>query len=534
MAFRGPKVRGGRARFDHVVRDGKTKHTVVITAAAQILSGPKIKREGSRAQKSGSSLPWQAEAWELYDLIGEFWYASNWLANAISRARLVAAHAPPGATEPIVIDEGTPAELVADFSGGLAGQAQFLLRAGIHLTVVGDTYFVGRTMAPDVDAGDTPAGPARGIPPVGGEALEGRVSDRPPVEAYDVDWCAYSTDEVSYDSGKWRINDGLDSFEIGDADVIMRCWRPHPRKHHEAQSPVRPSLPVLRELWGLTKHVAAQIDSRLAGAGILFVPQEMTFPTGQGAQGGDATEGEDAFLRDLIESMLTAIKDRDNASAVVPLVVKVPADTIGKIQHVTFSTPLDDKAKDLRDESLRRFALGMDMPPEIVLGLGESNHWSSWQIDESSIKLHVEPLLATICLALTVGWYRPQLEAAGYLDAHDYLVWYDVEDLKQRPNRAKEALDLFDRFIVGADAVRRESGFGDEDAPDKAELARMVLLTLAKQGANIGPILSALGVPDDIVQQITAGVPGPDDGATAPADGGRDIPNPDASTGGAP
>lgn len=538
--MRSPRVRRGRARLDiSVATPGGG--TINLTAAAQILSGPKIKREGSRAQKQGSSLPWQSEAWDLYDLIGEFWYATNWLGNAASRARLIAAKCPPGATEPIPVTEGVPAELVADWAGGVSGQQAFLSRAGIHLTLAGDSYFVGRTVTDD-EYGDTPpapgpGGPRRGLPPIGGEVLEGPAVDAPPDTAIpdEVEWCAYSTDEVSYDSGTWQINDGSETFPIGPNDIIMRCWRPHPRKHHEAQSPVRSALPVLRELHGLTKHVAAAIDSRLAGAGILFLPQSMTFPTGQAAQGGDATEGEDQFIRDLIESMLTPIKDRDSAAAVVPLVVKIPDDCIGKVQHITFSTPLDDRAKELRDEALRRFALGFDMPPEIVLGLGgETNHWSAWQVDESSIKLHVEPLLATICLALTVGWYRPALEAAGIPDAHDHLVWYDVEDLKQRPNKSAEALDLFDRFLIGAKAVLRETGFADEDAPSDAELARMVLLSLAKGGANIAPILSALGVPPDVVDQITAGIPTPGttavDEAAPPADSGRTLPT--APTGG--
>ena len=36
-------------------------------------------------------------------------------------------------------------------------------------------------------------------------------------------------------------------------------------------SPVRAALPILRELVGLTQHVSAQIDSRLAGAGMLVM-----------------------------------------------------------------------------------------------------------------------------------------------------------------------------------------------------------------------------------------------------------------------
>lgn len=527
--MRNPRMRRGRAKLEYSSTDAKSGRTAHVTAAAQMLHGPKIKREGRRDQKAGSSLPWQSDVWELYDLIGELWYGINWLGNAASRARLIAAVLPAGGQEPVALDDGVASDLVTDFAGGPAGQSQFLARAGVHLTAVGDSYFVGRTVVDEPDDPldkppvPGPGGPSTGLSPIG----TAPAADAEPAEQ---EWCAYSTDEVAYDSGTWRISDGAEQFEIGENDVIMRCWRPHPRRHYEAQSPVRPALPVLRELRGLTMHVQAQIDSRLAGAGILFVPQEMTFPTGQGAQGGDATEGEDPFIRDLLDAMLTPIKDRESAAAVVPLVVKVPADTIGKIQYITFSTPLDDKAKDLRDEALRRFALGMDMPPEIILGIGgETNHWSAWQIDESSIKLHVEPLLATICMALTVGWLRPALKAAGIENADDHVVWFDTTELRQRPNQAAEALNLHDRFAISDAALRRESGFGDEDAPTPVELLRMVLLSVAKQGGDLAPLLRALNVPAETIAAIT-GQPAADGTTTEtttgtePTDGGRELP----------
>ena len=39
-----------------------------------------------------------------------------------------------------------------------------------------------------------------------------------------------------------------------------------------------------------------------------------------------------------------------------------------------------------------------------------------------------------------------------------------------RPNRTGEAIDLFDRGIIGAAAVRREAGYEESDAPDTPPL----------------------------------------------------------------
>ena len=50
------------------------------------------------------------------------------------------------------------------------------------------------------------------------------------------------------------------------------------RKRIEADSPFRALLPILSEIEWLTRHVFAQITTRLAGRGILFMPQGMSFP----------------------------------------------------------------------------------------------------------------------------------------------------------------------------------------------------------------------------------------------------------------
>ena len=51
-------------------------------------------------------------------------------------------------------------------------------------------------------------------------------------------------------------------------------------------------------------------------------------------------------------------------------------------------------------------------------------------------------------------------------EARRHVVWYEVEHLIVRPNRVGEAVDLFDRGIISAAAVRREAGYEEPDAPD--------------------------------------------------------------------
>ena len=53
---------------------------------------------------------------------------------------------------------------------------------------------------------------------------------------------------------------------------------------------------------------------------------------------------------------------------------------------MTFWTQLDEHAIELRSEAIRRLGLGMDMPPEVLQGSADSNHWAAWQADEAAIK----------------------------------------------------------------------------------------------------------------------------------------------------
>lgn len=411
-----------------------------MVAAAQILSSTRIRSRPNPQADRGRS--WQREAWDLYDETAELYYATRWRAASLSRVRLVAARRGAGGTDPEILGEGEAADLVAELAGGPSGQADFLARAGAQIAVAGECYLVGRTATEDL----------------GGESVV----------------LPYSSEELTHTSYGWSLDEGYGPSALAASDVVVRAWTPHPRRMQWPDSAVRSLLPVLRELRALTMHVSAQVDSRLAGAGLLLLPSGMTYPSPPGA---DAREGEDPFVRALIDAMRTPIKDRDVAAAVVPLVAKVPDETIGKCQYLNFSSALDLTAKELRDEAVRRVALGLDLPPEMVLGVGaNASSWSSWQIAEDAVRLSVVPLAVVICHALTVGFLRPQL------DDPDLMVWYDTTPLDLRPDRSKDALNLYDRMEITGQSLRAASGFNETDKPTDAELKRMIALALARQG----------------------------------------------------
>lgn len=437
-----------------------------------------------RHSSIGKAQGWQNDAWLYYDRIGELRFGTQWIANAMSRVNLVAAMPPLGpGDEPTPIDYDDPRatpvqkraiEIVGAMANGATGQGQMLASFGTHLTVAGIGWLV---VEPDLDD------------PEADELAT---------------WQVYSSEEVRQAMG----HDGIE-IRVGESSwrsvhpngVVVKVWRRHPRANWQADSPTRGVLGVLREIDMLSQHIHASAQSRLAGAGILAIPSEAVFPPGQGpqtSQGVDPddeniTPPQDNFVETLIDAMTTPLVDRGSAAAVVPLVIKVPGDLVDKITHLSFSTPFDDKVLALMEGAIKRLALGLDIPPEILTGTSGMNHWGAWQVQEESITLHIEPLSEVVVNALTIGFLHPALEAEGF-DPAEVMVWYDTTDLRTRPDRSRSAVEAYDRQELSGEALLRELGLNVDDMPTPEEKREKVLLSIVRNAPSLAPvILPALG-----------------------------------------
>lgn len=404
--------------------------------------------EIGRARRAGA---WQEQAWDYYDAIGELRYAANWMGNALSRATLyIGKESKDGAAPPRSNDKAAN-EALSALAGGQSGQSDMLKTLGVHLTIAGDCYLIGFN---DPDAHD------------------------------DQQWIVRAPEEVNVYPGSLTVKiNGRDVPLPEDDTAIVRIWRQHPRRSWEADSPTRGVLGVLHELERLTQMVLASANSRLAGAGLLLMPSEFDFPSppnytpADGESSASAAAKAQAFVNRLAHAMITPVSNRADPSAVVPVVATGPGDQIANVRLITFWTGLDSNSIELRKEAIRRFALGMEMPPEVLLGLGDINHWSAWAIDEAAIKLHIEPLLGLICDALTVGFLRPLIG-----EDSDLVVWFDTTELVQRPNRGPDAVTLYDRYELSGEALRAEHGFNDSQAPDEEEVNERLLRKMVDAG----------------------------------------------------
>lgn len=443
---------------------GPNPQLASVTASAQVLFGGTVADRPKRAPNG----PWQTEAFQLRREIGEFRFAGDRPARALSMVRFFIAVLPDAHDkEPEPVTDGPLLELSRQMFGNQAAMQQQLKRYGQQHVFNGESIIV--------------------------------ISQDP--EDGSMSWFPYSVREITGTADALKINDGVNQRDISPDELVIRAWTPDPETGGLADSPAQAVLPVARELKGLTEHTSAQIDSRLAGAGLLLVPDNIEILSGQASS---ADEGEDdgdmdPFVRALVESMATPLKNRDSAASIVPLVAKVPADSVDKIRHITFAAPIDQMAKDMREESIRRIGLGMDSDPAVLLGMGGGNHWSAWLVSEEETQIVVSPMAATLCHALTVGWARPVAAQLG-LDASRVLVWFDPSELQLRPDKSADARALRDADLVSDAVALRENGFDPvSDAPSEAELERRVLLKLLYAKPDLyAAILPKLGIVLDV------------------------------------
>lgn len=507
----------------------------LTAAAVQIKVNDKGEYEQFRARRSASSSAWQQEAWEYYDAIGEIKYAFNLVASVVSRIRLYPAIVTDSSQAPQAISkvESVDPQLAAAAERALArldsaygGQAGLLRDAALNLSVAGECYLV-----------QVPERIGSGLP-----------------ESWDIK----SIDEIMVDpKGGFRVigrrefgnsNQYKNStVQLGSRAFIGRIWRSHPRFSDEADSSLRGLLDLCAELLLLNRTFRATARSRL-NAGALYLPDGLAVSNAMPA--GDlpyaeeddvnpallAEEAEDDFEDQLIDAMTTPIKDEDSASAVVPLIIRGPAELGDRIKQFKFERSFDPALAARSDRVLERIMQGLDVPKDVITGLANVKYSNALQIDETLYKTHIEPLMLLIADALTVVYLRPYLIANGYnpADVERIVIWYDPSAIATRNDRAMDADAGFDKGAVSFDTWRRAHGFSDADAPTADET---VLRTILAKGM-ITPelteaVLNALApsIMDKAreVQQASSPAPIPPDvaqmlGGQPPAPVGEGVP----------
>ena len=384
-----------------------------------------------------SSESWQNEVWSYYDTLGEYRYGVDWKARMMSRVRLYAARIDPTQDEPIRLDDDSLAVRLVSRLGGAVEQPAMLADISTQLDVPGEGFVIA-------------------------EVIDG-------VES----WTVRSRDEIRKRSGIVEVvdEDTLSNTQewrsLAAENFVMRIFHPHKRYHYMADSASRAARGTMREIELVNRHILAQYLSRLASAGVWLVPEEITFPVRE-----EFADQPDPFMAEWIEIAAEAIQKPGTASAVVPIPMKIPGEWISaaKDGFIDFTLQIDEQVIEKRESAIRRLATQINIPAEILTGMGAVNHWGAWQLEEGAVKTSIAPDVEDVCSAFTKQYLRPRLAASGEDDPNQFVVWYDLSEITIRPDRSEKAIQLYDRLELSGEAARREAGFNESDKPEDEEL----------------------------------------------------------------
>ena len=387
---------------------------------------------------------WQNELWRLYDLIPEYHFLVNWVGGACGRVRVLAADVDENGRVQQETEDKEVADLVDNMLGGPDAKSECIRSIAINLTVAGEVWIIGRTN---------------------------------PQNNSD-EWLVVSSVELRRMQGGYYVGLADERIELQEGrDLLIRAWTPHPRRMMYPDSPSRAVYMILVEIEKLTRYIFAQMDSRLANAGVWFLPKELEFPESP-AEGPGGMEG---FTKQLVDTAVASLKGEGSAAGVVPIVIGAPGELVDKIpEPIMFNSVLSEQAIQLREEALNRLSWGMDTPAEVLKGMGEANHWSAWHVDESTIKAVIEPLMNRIVDALTKAYFNPALVALGK-DPKKFALTFDTSALTVRPQRLQDTLNLNAVGITSNESVLLAGDYKLTDAPSDDELNYKWARDIAKQ-----------------------------------------------------
>lgn len=438
-----------------------------VVAAAMPVSGPGV-RQVMRAREFKSTEAWQLEAMRYFHITGELRSPLRFIANAVSQAGIHAADIDADLDNVVgPTDDETAQRAAAMVLGGGEKRAGALRMLALHWQCVGESWVIvraGRSGKPD-------------------------------------EWVIVPGQKLKAKGDRWQYTDPMTGMEtmLGTQDRLFRLWDPDPFDPAKADSAVRAALPELGEAETATLNIAARLQSRIGSHGIAAIAEELDFPT------GDFDNMAEAFM-DYFASVVEAnLKNPGQASAQSPVFFTAPGELIangGAFAFFDLMTQFDASVVELRRDALDRVAATLDMPKEVAAGTqGEANHWSAWQVEESTYKIYIEPLLTAIGDAITENWFRPALVAMGKTpeQAERYALAWDTSAIVARPDATENLRDLHDRLLISDEYMLAENGIPEDAKPNEDEYRRRLLERLVSSSPAIlsePGVAEMLGLPE--------------------------------------
>lgn len=413
-----------------------------ITASAYKIGGGNSEKGSDYSRRQ--ELIWQERSLEYIRIVPELNFASRFYPRMMKQLRLFPAlrNAQDQRKE---ITSGVPVEVLNRVSDPGGGKTQILGNYGRLMFATGEGILFGRGLNTERER-----------------------------------WSFVWNKEVRVDvdsqnrvrSITHRLANGEEVVYGPEEAVCYRMWTPDPGFSSMAEAPMQAALEVAEELITLTKSVQATATTRLLN-GLLFMPSEIA-PPPDAPQNADDPEA-DPWASDFIEHIETQIQEPGTARARVPLISWVAGEQIQNIKWIQLHDPQTDyMERELRKEAITRLAYGLDMPPEALTGLGNTNHWAAMQILAEMWKSHGAPLAIQFCEELTTAYLQPALRELNYPDWENVIVDHDSSRVTVKADRSEDVLNAIKVGAVGYKGLREAMNISEDWAPDDDEFEKIL------------------------------------------------------------
>jgi len=500
-----------------------------LVASAALLT-PEAGRALAKASKRRE---WQRASFGYARALPEVGYAMRFLANNAAHIRLYPGDRRPGVDEVV--------ELTDDYGWTLGedGEADTY-----DLDALPEDLVAAARQALDELTGYSPSGGGaailspltRNYETAGECYLVGRYFPEANNGQGREEWSIRSVSELTFQDGRfrgmdpdlppgyWRLTtgEGKDS-EAVDLDpattTVYRLWTADAEWSAEPDSPMRSLVGVCERLLLIERGDDAALRSRATGNGVLLWPEELdSLP--------DEDDEDDEFDRDFVTQLTTPLTLDGSAAQVVPMIKRGAYQYLDRVRHLTFGRPLDPLTSEREARLLTRLGIGLDVPPEVITGLSDVNHWNAWQISSDTFRHHQEPITIAAVEGLTLGYMRTRLRAANRWPEElirRVVVWFDPSSLVAPADMSSAANDGYDRGLIDGRAWRELRGIDESYAPpeevdtgDDPVGQTGLAVDRLLQVANAAKLLLDAGyAPDSVSEQLglaiehTGAVPAP-------------------------
>lgn len=459
------------------------------------------------------SREWQKEAWQAFDEVPEIKYSVRFEGNIMAKMRLfIAVRNPddpeatpipitdPGVSVPVGLAQRAQAELDR-LKNDLGSRAELIRALNMNLEVTGEAHLVGWAPreVPVKDANGDPAG----------------------TEIVGEQWEIYSVSAVREKDGRFTVKRTLVDnnprvVDESKGDDILRIYQRHPEWTLEADCNMRGVLSDCEALTLLLNEIKADAKSRM-GAGWLLIPNELSGGPDIETEPEDGEEAAiDPMLQDIYDGAVEPIEDPSSAAAVAPVFIRGNAEYLKEFRLVERQRVPDPKVLEKISMEIERVARGMNLPVETVMGHQQTTYANAAQVKADQYEDHFQPRCELICDALTVGYLRPNLIAAGFDPGivDEVLIFWDPSKMIVEVNPADSADKGIELDVISSEAWRRAKGWSEDDQPDPVERLVRAVMHLGRFDPGLSTaILELLGVPLEIPESL----PSSGSGTPAPA-----------------